>query len=317
MRKVLTRIMNHEALASRPPVLVDIGASGSLPRAWLPIAEFSVCVAFDADTRDFSVQQSENCGWRKMVSVNRLVTAHSVESTAFYLTASPHCSSSLPPRTEALAPWAFRDLFSVESVVQMPATDINGALNAAGIDYVDWFKTDTQGTDLRIFAALPPRIRDRIIVAEFEPGIIDAYANEDKLHRLMAFMESLPFWISAMRVCGSQRITEPDFNTLTALQRACLPAILKTSPGWCEIAYINDLSGYAMTCREFLLGWTFATLQEQHGFGMHLANEGLARFQDSIFERLYAYSRRRLDRRWPAMVQHAVRQFVRRLHRNI
>ncbi len=61
------------------------------------------------------------------------------------------------------------------------------------MDYIDGYKTDSQGTDLRIFNSLPKEIINKILLAEFEPGIIDAYQGEDKLHHLLAHMEKEPF----------------------------------------------------------------------------------------------------------------------------
>lgn len=62
-------------------------------------------------------------------------------------------------------------------------------LKSINIDYIDWFKTDTQGTDLRIFASLGDELINKILVAEFEPGIIDAYKGEDKLYKIMEFFD--------------------------------------------------------------------------------------------------------------------------------
>ena len=53
------------------------------------------------------------------------------------------------------------------------------ALSKAGVDYVDWYKSDSQGTDMSIFDSLPKNISNKILAAEFEPGIIDAYQGED------------------------------------------------------------------------------------------------------------------------------------------
>jgi len=60
MKKIINNIMNHASLVNQPPVLVDIGASGFLHRKWRSIAKYSVCIAFDADTRDFDASEIEN-----------------------------------------------------------------------------------------------------------------------------------------------------------------------------------------------------------------------------------------------------------------
>ena len=89
--------MNHASLVNQPPVLVDIGASGFLHRKWRSIAKYSVCIAFDADTRDFDASEIENRNWRKLIKLNRLVAEIPRKAVNFYLTQSPHCSSTLSP----------------------------------------------------------------------------------------------------------------------------------------------------------------------------------------------------------------------------
>lgn len=283
--------MQHPSLQNQPPVLVDIGASGALPQQWKLLAPYSICVAFDADTRDFVVSESENSGWKKLYSLNRLVAAKSADEADFYLTRSPHCSSTLLPNSEALKPWEFFHLFDVEKVVKLPAVDLQSTLERVGIDRIDWYKTDSQGTDLRIFDALPGKILEKIIAAEFEPGIIDAYIGEDKLHHLMAYMDKRPFWVSKMEIKGVQRINQDELTTLNCVQRRHFSSFLKTTPGWCEISYINTLNNTEMSCREFLLAWLFATIKGEHGFGLHVAKNGVLKFQEPLFSELQNISR--------------------------
>ena len=42
------------------------------------------------------------------------------------------------------------------------------------LDYIDWYKSDSQGTDLRIFDTLLDVVKDRVLAVDFEPGILDA-----------------------------------------------------------------------------------------------------------------------------------------------
>ena len=69
-----------------PPVLIDIGASGEIHEIWSKIAEYSICIAFDADTTDFEPIVSEDRAWKKLYSLNRLILDQANESSVFYLT---------------------------------------------------------------------------------------------------------------------------------------------------------------------------------------------------------------------------------------
>jgi len=294
MKSLVKKVMEHQDVAAQPPVLVDVGASGSLPDKWRTIAPYSICIAFDADTRDFDVKESTSSGYKKLFSLNRLVAAESSPLVDFYLTASPYCSSSLKPDNQSLTPWAFRHLFDLKEQIKMPSVSLSSALSSCGVNYIDWYKTDTQGTDLRIFDALPDKIKNHITVADFEPGVIDAYCGEDKLYSLMSYMDKRPFWVTSMNVKGSQWISEDDLTVLGKLQKLKIGCFLKTAPGWCEISYINKLNSPDVKKRDYLLGWVFATIQKEHGFALFLANSGLAKYDDPLFEQLCTSSKQSL-----------------------
>ena len=302
MKSIIRRIMSHPLMIERPPVFIDIGASGDLPQQWKLFASFSICLAFDADTRDFVVSESKRSGWKRLYKVNRLVSPSTAGEVDFYLTQSPYCSSSLQPDKKSLEPWAFASLFEVEQQVKLPTADLQTTMTEIGIDYVDWYKADTQGTDLRIFAELAEHIRDKILVADFEPGIIDAYAGEDKLHHLLAYMDARPFWVSQMEVKGSQRIDKVDLASLNSLQRRKLGSILKSAPGWCEISYLNSLKTSEFTCRDYLLAWAFSSMKGEHGFALHVARLGTDKFQEPLFQDLHSISRQLIV---PSFLQYA------------
>jgi len=177
----------------------------------------------------------------------------------------------------------------------MPSVTLPEALTTCEISYIDWYKTDTQGTDLSIFDALPNHIKNNVIVADFEPGIIDAYIGEDKLHNLMSYMDKRPFWVSSMNIKGSQWIAENDIKNLGILQKIKIGCFLKTAPGWCEISFMNKLSDPKTDKRTYLLGWVFATLQNEHGFALFLANTGFTKYGDPLFTKLSIASQRSLN----------------------
>ncbi|WNB74215.1 hypothetical protein [Methylomonas koyamae] len=304
MKAVVKKILNQPSFVGNPPVLVDLGASGDFPKPWNLIAPYSICVGFDADTREFSVSETENKEWKKLYLINRLVADRESEEVDFYFTKSPYCSSSLRPNNMALQSWAFSSLFEIEKVDKLSSVLLLESLRKVGIDYIDWYKSDTQGADLRIFDSLPKVIKEKILLAEFEPGIIDAYFGEDKLHQLMAYMDVMPFWISGMDIKGSQRIDSLDFRNLGFLARRSIGSFLKSAPGWCEIAYINTMEDEKLSRRDWLLAWLFASIKQEHGFALYLARLGADKFDDDLFNELYAISSRSLS---PGYVKYAVR----------
>tara|TARA_B100001093_G_C26858943_1_gene1028894 strand:+ start:7060 stop:7950 length:891 start_codon:yes stop_codon:yes gene_type:complete len=286
---LLRKITGHEVLLKKPPVLLDIGASGDTFPLWKQLIPFSHCIAFEPDERERDVLESTKNNWKKYTSFRSVATSESIENLDFHLTEFPFCSSTLKPDNKSLADWDFADLFEVQKTVAIEASNIDRTLSEAGISHIDWFKTDSQGTDLRLFATLSEKLRRNIVVADFEPGIIDAYVGEDKLHHVMAFMDNEPFWVNSMEIKGSKRILSYDLNK-SEIDHKQLITNQKTSPCWCEISYLNDMKSSAINLRTLLLGWVFSTLLEQHGFALRICRKGDEFFKDKIFKELSNYS---------------------------
>ena len=275
--KIIDTILQSSFFKDYPPVLIDIGASGGINPKWKIIAKYACCVAFDADDREFQISEQTNKDYKKLIHVNRIVTALPSGNAPFYLTQSPFCSSLLEPDEEKLRPWLFKSLFEVKKITSLPAVTLAETLDSAGISYIDWFKVDTQGTDLRLFKSMPQGIRETILLAEFEPGIMDAYKNEDKLYSVMEEMQIQGFWLSSMNVKGTQRLQ----NSYSAQIGSFLSErIIKTSPGWAELVYFRNPGNLSL--RSLLLMFVFAVMECQYGFALELADIGIQQYPDSL-----------------------------------
>ncbi len=284
----LDEVLQRSEFSDRPPVLVDIGASGRIHDAWKRVARYSICIAFDADDRDFSAAVAREHPYRVLHLHNNIVTNTDQRELDFYLTKSPYCSSALAPDGAKLSSWIFADLFDVVQKTRLRARTLREILAEHDLCYVDWFKTDSQGTDLRLFLSLSDAIVRRVLVASFEPGLIDAYVGEDKLHTLLAKMDQLPFWMHDIVVRGSQRLSRKLWEErVKPLAKGWPPLGLKSSPGWAEVSYLNTLQpSDGFDKRDHLLAWVIATLHRQFGFALEVAVQGQERFGDSIFAEL-------------------------------
>jgi hypothetical protein len=277
--KIIDTILQSSFFKDQPPVLIDIGASGGIHPKWKTIAKYACCVAFDADEREFQISEEINKDYKKLIHINRIVTALPSGNVPFYLTQSPFCSSLLEPDEEKLRPWLFKSLFEVKKITSLPAVTLAETLQSAAITYVDWFKVDTQGTDLRLYKSLPQKIRETILLAEFEPGILDAYKGEDKLYSVMEEMQTQGFWLSSMNIKGTQRLQ----NSYSAqIGNFLSERIIKTSPGWAELTYFRKPGN--LSFRSLLLMIIFALLERQYGFALELADYGKQQFQDPLLD---------------------------------
>jgi FkbM family methyltransferase len=285
--KLFDKILSSKELVERPPVLIDIGASGQIHKPWEKIRKHSICIAFDADEREFAFVKEEIGKFKKLLIYNCIVTDTEKGETDFFLTKSPHCSSLLHPDENALKDWAFADKFEVEKKVKIKTRSLISVLNEAQIDYIDWFKTDSQGTDLRLFSSLPERISKKVLAAEFEPGILDSYHGEDKLFRLMEFMSGNIFWMAKINIKGAQRISADLLNKISSNGqiKKLIQFSMNINPGWAEVMYLNSFKEI-FEKREHLLGWIFATISNQFGFALTIADQGLQQFGDDIFQEM-------------------------------
>ncbi|MDZ4716527.1 MAG: hypothetical protein SH819_13770 [Cytophagales bacterium] len=279
---MIDRILRQDIFKTNPPILVDVGASGGIHQRWKKIAPYAICVAFDADDREMQLTESSSSGFRRLITINRIVTDREDEEVDFYLTQSPFCSSALEPDMAALSRWPFQELFRVERKVRLKAAKLMNALGEAGIERIDWLKVDTQGTDLRIFRSLPESVRHEILLAEFEPGILDAYKGEDKLSELIGFM-SKSYFMSRMDLKGVARISQTLMSGWPATKRRALRSAHRTSPGWAEVCFMNLLERNHDR-RSYLLLCAFALAEKQYGFVAEIAERGRQATNDPFFE---------------------------------
>ncbi len=292
---LLDKVLSHKELLERPPVLIDIGASGGVHPQWRSIARYCICIAFDGDDRKFGHEEIQSRDFRKLFRFHSLVTDSDTAESDFYLTSSPYCSSTLEPNNEALSDWAFAEKFTVEKKVSVRSMTLAAALHQAGFSYIDWFKSDSQGIDLRLFKSVNEHLRQSILAVEFEPGIIDAYKQEDKLWEILRYMEEQKYWLSEGTVKGSQRLSKGDLEKISGSPffRKLFAFSHRSSPGWIEMVYLHDFSG-DRSLRDFLIGWVFAVIQRQYGFALRLSLMGKERYHEPIFDEMSAYAARKI-----------------------
>lgn len=298
MNRVIQKILNDPELKEKPPVLIDIGASQQIHNKWKQIARYSICLAFEADERDFQFIEKEQSTFKKLFIYNCIASDKDNIKADFFLTNSPYCSSVLEPDLINLKPYLFSHLFQVSKKIEMKSIHIQKSLDIAKLDCVDWFKSDSQGIDLRLFNSLDNKIKSKILVAEFEPGIIDAYKGEDKLYSVLEELNNSGFWLSDIKIKGNPRLPKETFETEFSgkIFRMFVKESLKKAPGWGEMTFINSFEKSEFGRREYLLGWLFCTLEEHHTFAFVLATEGFEKYQYELFSEMKSYSKRRMKR---------------------
>ena len=72
MTNLVKMIMNEPEIKDKPPVLLDIGASEAIHPKWKKLAKYSICIAFDADERDFQFMGKKQTSFKKLYVYNSL-----------------------------------------------------------------------------------------------------------------------------------------------------------------------------------------------------------------------------------------------------
>ncbi len=60
---MLNKLLAQKEVLDKPPVLIDIGASGKINNSWKKLTKYAICIACDADQRDFPTE-IENAGYK-------------------------------------------------------------------------------------------------------------------------------------------------------------------------------------------------------------------------------------------------------------
>ena len=274
-QSIVDKILANKIFEIAPPVLLDIGASGEIFEKWKTIAAQSICIAFDADDRDFSCEAAENSGYKKLYKFNRIVTAVANDNCSFYLTNSPYCSSTLLPDTKSISSWMFAPLFEVEKTISLKSTTIQECLQNINLTYIDWYKVDSQGIDTDLFLSIPEDIRKNVLAADFEPGIMDAYLNENKLADLLKLLDKENYWISSFDVKGTQRLDAKYTHYRN---------ILHESPCWAGITSLKEFEK-VITVRARLLLIVFSLIEHQWGHALQICEA--SKSLDSQFNEIH------------------------------
>jgi len=307
---LIDQVLAEPEFEATPPVLVDVGAAGGVPPGWRRLARRSVAVAFEPDAREAEPLTSGRQRFRRWIYIPAIVVAEPPPDgkTTLHLARSPQCSSTLPPQTGPLRRWAFAGLFEVVGRRDFPATTLAEVLRVHGLGAPDWIKCDTQGTDLRIFRSLPTGLRHRVLLTEFEPGLIDAYVGEDTLSQVLDAMRDEPFWLAE---CSLERtpLAFAGWNDSKWYRR-----LAPSAPGWGNLCYLRDVDAQPeeLDRRALLLLWVLATLHGQPAYAHVVAAAGARRFGGDLFGRMQRASHRQL---WWALVRRFPGWCVQRLWR--
>ena len=235
---MIYKILKNKVFEKKPPILIDVGASDEINNSWKKLSKHSICLGFDTNI----INNKSETSYKKFYLIKSLIGIKNVKKN-FYLTFDKNCSSSLKPTNKDIKEYLFNEKFQIKKVVKLKYITLNKVLKDHKILYVDWFKTDTQGTDLRIFKSLSQNIRKKILIAEFEPGFENIYTNEDTVADVIEYMIK-DFFIDSFKIKGDYFFNKKTkLKFLNKLQNRFFHLFNKKQIVWANITFINKLKG--------------------------------------------------------------------------
>ena len=308
-----------EALQGLNPVLMEVGASGRPLELWDAIAPWSTylgigAAAPSADGRDL-LRYANVKVCQAMVSPD----GETGRST-FYETEDPIYSSLRRADSEVIASYCSLHHVRVIKSSQTETISLSALLDSVAISRVDWFKTNLNGIDWRLYETLSGRVRNSVLAIDTVLDFLPLYIGQD--NTLVHHQEFLRqgFWPSGMLTCGGVRM---HIESAQELERrgvadpiALVTTSHKISPGWAFVRYFRTVQHMeAENCspRDYIVLWCFALLDRQFGFCADLAMSYQKRFgHDSRCEVMLVEVTRRI-----AELGAAPRSLLRRVLRSL
>ena len=224
-------ILNHKIFYKNPPILFDLGAGGDPKLDWKKFYKYASIFKLDANK---NIKGNKN---NRNIIINEIVF-NKKKKINFNITKSIFCSSLLNPNMEELENWSFKNKFEVKKKIKVKTKTISQIITEYKINKIDFIKLDLQGIDLKVFKSIPNKIRNKILLAEFEPGLYSFYKNEDKLSEILNFMEK-EYSIEEFTFSSSIKSNYKSHNLYTYLQKKSLNLINKKSKFYTNISFLR------------------------------------------------------------------------------
>ncbi len=274
---MISEILKNKVFEKKPPVLIDVGASDEINNSWKKLSKYSICLGFDTNIQN----NKSDTSYKKFYLIKGLISNKN-EKKNFYFTFDKNCSSSLKPVNKDIKEYLFNKKFQIKKITKIKYMTLNRVLKNYKISYVDWFKTDTQGTDLRIFKNLNQSIKKRILIAEFEPGFENIYTKEDTVADVVKYMIK-DFFIDSFKVKGDYFFSKKTkVKFLNKLQNRFFHLFNKKQIVWANITFINKLKG-KFSKRDILLYIVIQIIRKNYIIALKICDQERKTIGDELY----------------------------------
>jgi FkbM family methyltransferase len=184
-----------------PLVLIDVGASGGLEPNWKSALKYLQIIGFEPDKRAY-VDLIKNLNNNRYFNI---ALGSQKESVPFYLTRKQTTSSIYKPNKQILQKFPDCERFDIVDQIKLETNTLDAICNENSIEYADFIKIDTQGTELSIMEGGKSIISKQIFGLEIEVEFTELYKGQPLFSDVDRFMRKLGFDLFDIQRCYWKR----------------------------------------------------------------------------------------------------------------
>jgi len=195
------------AFASEPLVVVDIGARGGFEQHWSFYGDQVKFVGFEADP-----EECERLNQQASNSRSRLfpVALHQDRGKkTFYVTAYPSSSGFYPVDMKQVQRFPDKVNLAVVKTLEMDTVDFDSFASENHIDYVDFMKLDTEGSELDILKGAIRFLKKSVMGLSVEIEFQQWHQEQPVFSDVDSFLRPLGFRLFDLAIYRSSREALP------------------------------------------------------------------------------------------------------------
>ncbi len=236
------------AFAQKPLVVVDVGARGGFEEHWSLYGNQVKLIGFEADAEECERlnQQMSNSGnqfFPVALHQNR-------DRKTFYLTAYPPASGFYPVDTGFWHRFVGERNLSVVKTLEMGTVDFDSFASENNINYVDFMKLDTEGSELDILKGAVSFLKKSVMGLSVEVEFLSLHKGQPIFSDVDLFLGSLGFRLYDLAIYRDDRKALPVLTSSpisTPVERG------QVISG--QALYLRDVVGEIESASTLEVGW--------------------------------------------------------------
>ena len=149
------------------------------------------------ETDPLTTSATSETEYFKKITLDKAVSGSSGKRT-FYKRKFTQCSSFLGIYPELVKSYGLQDYTKSDGVIELECETIQSLLNMAGIDQLDYIKTDLEGFDYEVLSSAP-NIVSKALVIQSELRFQPFYIGEPYFHTTVDYLTNFGFDLISMQ----------------------------------------------------------------------------------------------------------------------